>query len=72
MTDRLKAWCHWKRLEKDVSEDDLLMVRDIEALLEVVEALESVLSEEGVRERFLSYVQGARCLEALEKLENVK
>lgn len=34
MSDRLKAWCHWKRKENHVSEDDLLMVREIEALLE--------------------------------------
>lgn len=38
MSERLKAWCHWKRKENHVSEDDLLMVRDIEALIAVAEA----------------------------------
>lgn len=42
MTDRLKAWCHWKRKENHVSEDDLLMVRHIEALIEVKEAASKI------------------------------
>ena len=39
---------------------------------ELLKCLESVLSEEGVRETFLSYVQGARMLYLLEKYRGEK
>lgn len=29
----LKAWCHWKRKEKDLSEDDTLFVKAIEDVI---------------------------------------
>lgn len=48
------------------------MSNHIDALLDLWESLESVLSEEGIREKFLGYVQGARCLDALERLESIK
>jgi hypothetical protein len=36
MSDTLKAWCHWKKKETGVSEDDLLMVKDIEDVISQV------------------------------------
>jgi len=36
MTDTLKAWCHWKKKEVGVSEDDLAMVKDIEDVISQV------------------------------------
>jgi hypothetical protein len=32
MSDRLAAWCHWKKREIDVSDDDLEFVAEIENL----------------------------------------
>lgn len=34
--DTLKAWCHWKKLETGVCEDDLLMVKAIEDVISQV------------------------------------
>lgn len=35
---RLMAWAHWVKAEKDPDDDRLLMARDIDKLLAVVEA----------------------------------
>jgi hypothetical protein len=37
--ETLKAWVHWKKKEKDLSEDDVLFVKDIEDLLSLVNTL---------------------------------
>lgn len=41
----LKAWCHWKRKEKDLSEDDSLFVKDIEDLISLVGTLRAKLAK---------------------------
>lgn len=45
------------------------MRENIDALLDIAEAALSVCSENGAREYLLCYSQGARLLEALEKLK---
>jgi hypothetical protein len=34
--ETVKAWCHWKRIERDISESDLEMVKDLEDLISQV------------------------------------
>ncbi len=36
MSDTLKAWCHWKKLENDVTQDELDLVKDIEDVISQV------------------------------------
>lgn len=42
----LKAWVHWKKLEKGLDEDDLLFVRDIDNLISQVGTLRAQLEAE--------------------------
>lgn len=78
MTDRLKAWCHWKRREKYVSEDDMLMVHDIEALIEVAKAalahLPYIPSGDlfGAGKYSEHNVSAHKLREALKKLESIE
>lgn len=43
--ENLKAWCHWKRREVDVSEDDLLFVKAIENVISQAENMEAAIKK---------------------------
>lgn len=45
MSETLKAWCRWKRVEVDVSEDDLMMVDDIEALFKQLQSQNEIIKD---------------------------
>ena len=47
-----------------------LLCNNAKALIGILEDLQSVLSEEGMRELFLSYVRGADLLDKLATLES--
>lgn len=41
----LKAWCHWKRAEKDLPEDDVAFIKDVEDLISLVGTLQARLDK---------------------------
>jgi hypothetical protein len=53
-----------------VDKDLICLLRNnAQAIIELVDSLNSVLSEEDVKEMLLCYVQGARVIESLSKLK---
>jgi len=53
MSDRLKAWVHYKRKD-DLSEDDSLFVDDIESLIIENRKLRKILKKTTISARFFS------------------
>lgn len=45
MSETLKAWVHWKRKEKELSEDDALFVKDVEDLISQVGTYQARLAQ---------------------------
>lgn len=73
----LKAWVQWKKKEKDLSEDDVLFVKDLEDLISLVGTLTAKLENKPITKPLIEYkctsetthYQGCECYEQKHRLE---
>ena len=58
-----------EQIDDEDAEFIVMLANNTQAIIELVDSLNSVLSEQDVREMLLCYVQGARVIESLAKLK---